>query len=597
MTALGCAPPTRANFRDEPRRFGIHFCSSIRIIWPSILCSGGESVFKASTQGWAPPSFPRLPRRAAGGLSGINCSVRSRVKPGQAPPSIQGRAHLDILKRTMSSPAQVRSRSPSHSPTLAQPSPTMMSTLPPVFSPESSPPLDESRRTHYLPLVSPMLTDDDRSFRLDRRRESTPTLQKSGVSSYFADLRKRRRTSDSPSSSSCSSSRQNAVFLQQKGRKQNARFSELPASIAQPILRAMESQTSGSSSTLTLPTVADHIAARKRTLSMPITGASEDGISDSTRRLELSKRRASVRSRQLALLASQARLARSGATSVNTALRAERAVDGAVKRAVEDAQASRSAIQDEAGKGEGRIEEEDADANSEEERFGVDLHDHTTPWSHALSTPQFANAFFSSASEVAHDWANGFYAFEREWAGDALRKERGRLRKDSSACKRRREDGNGERQSVSPKRTASQPVTREVSPSLLPVRLPAASVTSSHASLAAAGKRLSLSLPTRGRLKNNTDVVDREDEPGGKLVDVLSNFASLIEQRQEGCHGLERLAQDAKRLSTVHLPSVGSSLPRKQEVAEQDVDDDDEGGGGISAEETEHAEMDEVDPA
>jgi hypothetical protein len=440
----------------------------------------------------------------------------------------------------------------------------MLHTLPPVFSPDNSPPMGVTSRTAYLPLISPAPNEEGKPFNFDvPRRGSTPSLAKSSASQYFEELRKRRRTSEtSMTAASNIASNTQPAFVHGKESRTTGRFAELPTSIAQSIMRAMESQANSSSSFL----------LKKRTMSMPNTQADEDYIDH---RDDKRQRRASMRSQQLALLASQARLARTGATSVETARRAERAVEGAVRQVVKEAQAgvsnmtiSRESSDDTTSPQTDSKEVSPTDSIGEKQSTTVEIPNGAFAWSDALANPHRATAFLSSASAVAHDWANGFYKFEEEWAEDALKKERRRMSEHQVGDKRQVDQIDLEA-APSPKKTVSAPSTREASPAAENEDVDAPQ--SVRSSLVAAHKRLSASLPS---VPTSSSSKAKSTESGGQLVDVLSNFASLIGQRKEVCQGLEKLAQDAKSLSNVPLPSIATALSQHPTIEEEEDHDD-----------------------
>ncbi|UZJ52377.1 hypothetical protein CBS101457_001697 [Exobasidium rhododendri] len=484
--------------------------------------------------------------------------------------------------------------SPSSSSSLHRDRPNLMNNLPPVFSPDPSPPMGVAFREKYLPLVSPAITEDDGPFNFNRRRGSTPGSTKGGASQYFHDLRKRRRTSEcspAPTSASTMSTLPSdvldaaPVFVLQKGNSSTNNIAILPTSIAQPIREALEMQASMSSSPFTI--------LKRRTMSLPSSYHADlsevEDEEESTNAKRKSDRRASVRSHQLTILANQARLARTGASSFTSALRAERAVEGAFQDVVRFAQDSKSTFPGIKEKGDSVDTKmgEDKKAklhNGADDDAGSSLQNPSKIWRSALSSPQTASAFLHSASEVAHDWANGFYAVGKEWAGDALQKEKRRLSENEIGRKRAREgeDEEEEREASSstaapirppsPKRTASEPSKKEGSP--FHDSSPSGHPPSPRSSLVAAHKRLSTSLPSVPTLESSRS--SGTGGEGGKLVDVLSNFVELIEQRKEGCHGLERLAQSARRLSTVQLPSVIVDSLMKRNDGEDEEDDDDD---------------------
>jgi hypothetical protein len=435
-------------------------------------------------------------------------------------------------------------------------------------------------RTAYLPLISPALTEEDKTFDFSsQRRGSTPSLAKSSASQYFEELRKRRRTSETAATAATSNQ---PVSMHERESQSTGKFAELPSSIAQSILRALESQAKASTSVLESTTL------KKRTMSMPSARPDED--------LEMGRddkkqRRASMRSQQLALLASQARLARTGSTSVHTALLAERAVEGAVRQVVKEAQAGNlnKDLSDFAAAEQGSDSDEisPTDVGEKPTSSVAEMQVSAAAWSDALSTPHTATAFLSSASAVAHDWANGFYRFEEEWAEDALKKEKRRMSEHHVGGKRpRREELLNELAAefedglASPKKVSSAPSTREVSPIASDVTptpdTNAVAPMSVRSSLVAAHKRLSASLPAIPTTSSSTP-----SEGGGQLVDVLSNFASLIGQRKEVCHGLEKLAHNAKSLSNVKLPSIASALSHQSRIEEEDADEDDYNNGDV----------------
>lgn len=510
-------------------------------------------------------------------------------------------------------PVQVSIQPPSPTLELAA---KMMHNLPPVFSPDNSPPLTGSTsRKHYLPLISPVLTEDsDRPFDFSRRRGSTPSLQKSSASQYFEDLRKRRRGSEisTQAAESTSTEKETSVNMEQKaGEMRSARFAELPTALAQTIIRALGDQARAT-------------LLKKRTMSLP-SSAPAFGLAHGLKEEEEERqRRASMRSKQLALLASQARLARTGASSVQTALVAERAVKGAIQEVVEDLQASKiskkTAIkveESEESEGNGSSsssgeskqitptsdKSERSDSSEKTPEDGDQVPNAVVApggmWSQALASPQAATAFLASASEVAHDWANGFYKFEGEWAEDALRKEQLKLSETQSTRKRQREGEDVDDTPLSTPRAqairlqppeitlnskSATPESREASPANAPSEMipltnkvtiavpPSLPSSSARSSLMAAQKRLSMSMPVVPISKPVTSA-----QEGGQMVDVLSNFVDLIEQRKETCHGLEKLAQDARRLSTVQLPSIASAMATKQKIDEELVVSETEG--------------------
>jgi hypothetical protein len=309
--------------------------------------------------------------------------------------------------------------------------------------------------------------------------------------------------------------------------------------------------------------------------------------------LSSGERRESVRAQQLALLASQARLASSGATSIGTALRAEKAMKGAVWKAVEGVQAARQARNSIAVGLHSKQDEEKSvspSLDSEGERSATSSaaaspskaalgRDPTSAWSEMLASQDAACSFLDSAKEVAHSWANGFYAYEKEWVDGALSKEKKRLLQEKRASSEivlpasadsPTHVGPDTEEEVLPRRKSfSEPPTGPKDETVddeehnlhqggklnhvalaVPERRESVYIATSDSATVTAAKRSLLA--AQRRLSTVTAL------PGnrGKLVDVLSNFASLIDSRKEGCHSLEVLAQNARRLSSVPLPAV-----------------------------------------
>lgn len=331
------------------------------------------------------------------------------------------------------------------------------------------------------------------------------------------------------------------------------------------------------------------------------------------------ERRGSMRAQQLALLASQARLASSGTTNVQAALRAERAVKAAVMTVVEDAQQSRQkqrasiALPSKVGDGTEESAGNAAKERAQDEKGASSLtdveptdmldaaaSDGTSAWSAALASPSSTTAFLQSAGEVARSWANGFYAFEKGWVGDALAEERHRssaVESDAAPTELSRCVKSSSAPAAAPSHEhASDPTATSASPSTdasstfttpTDEQVPSSTVTPAP-SQSALGKplksspRTALLVAAQNRLSNareggrmslsgasgaaafpmpssGTGALDQQGEAssataGGKLLDVLSNFQSLIESRTEGCHGLERLAADARLMSAAPLP-------------------------------------------
>lgn len=261
---------------------------------------------------------------------------------------------------------------------------------------------------------------------------------------------------------------------------------------------------------------ASHFAGKGRAMSVPQAIHSSIHPTFKVIPRPSGRRRESGRAQQLALLASQARLASTGTSSVQTALRTEKAVKGAVVKVAEEARDARPVA--------GLLNESDnqmcQDTDQSEEKLQGAPSGLTSTWYEALASPVATVSFFDTASQVARGWANGFYAFESRWVHEAL----GQQQNEVSDAERL----------THTMRNTSTPVHMEINP-------PSDQVTD---------QLLGLEKVSQGKAPIGS----------GKLVDVLTNFAALMDSRKEGCRGLERLAQDARQISSSPLPPLNKDI-------------------------------------
>ncbi|PWN31836.1 uncharacterized protein FA14DRAFT_158647 [Meira miltonrushii] len=437
-------------------------------------------------------------------------------------------------------------------------------------------------RTAYLPLVSPSIEEDGFSTDQNGLKRS----REEGSGSYF-DINKQESSTTNTSRSAILSDEDEEASIPTAKRVRIPLVS-LPDEIGNPLMRAIEQSMSvdqsyknGESSSSS----AQQNARQHRAMSVPRnlrskvhpvtalmvanrrpSAANSQASADATSERQ---RRNSVRAQQLSLLASQARLALSGTSNVNTAIRTENAVKGAVMKAFNDVQARKqresisgsssplSNVQSERGESGSPVKESNkdivGDQNPSPKRMEA-IRDPTATWSEALQNAKSATSFLDSAKEVARDWANGFYAYEKEWIGTALQKEQ--LKLDDEKVQQE-ESRIGRRTSLSapPVTAREEESTLTDKDMVIPVEPMKAAedassnYTASKAAVNAIPQKVvdSAVIPTRSIDFGNG---------GGKLVDVLSNFATLIDSHKEGCHSLEKLAHNARRLSAVQLPPV-----------------------------------------
>lgn len=481
--------------------------------------------------------------------------------------------------------------------------------------------VDTNKRTSYLPLLSPCIreeasTPSSEQGSAQSQIPSTSTVRfakqdMAPASQQQSESRKRSFEESPPVSPTNTSKKLSVEHCEPKanadGEPCNKRAKlpvvTLPNEIAHSLFTALGQSTLDLDNAegrqyraMSVPrNMQSNVTASTRAALVPprIGGSASVANSSSSG----AERRESVRAQQLALLASQARLASSGATSIGTALRAEKAMKGAVWKAVEGVQAARQARNSIAAGAltsatHARDTEEGAESASSSRTASPSKytlsHDPTNAWSEVLTSPSVACSFLDSAKEVAHGWANGFYAYEKEWVDGALSKEKQRLTQERRATSEAdahfirtpssppksptyvapasstEEDADDAKQRPRRKSFSEPPLAttddivedveedtqqqqsaslsthdRRDSVMIAPSSDPS-SVTNAKRSLLAAQRRLSTAV-TGNR---------------GKLVDVLSNFASLIDSRKEGCHSLELLAHNARRLSAVQLPNV-----------------------------------------
>ncbi|PWN94301.1 hypothetical protein FA10DRAFT_45638 [Acaromyces ingoldii] len=383
--------------------------------------------------------------------------------------------------------------------------------------------------------------------------------------------------------------------------------------------------------------------------------ASSGDSSTATSSSAASQRRASVRSQQLSLLASQARMVSVGSSSVKTAKRAEAVVKGVVRQAVEQRRSStmaeRGLLVCGGGGGGSRsapvseptspvlspltaaaaaaVAAATAGSNPVGEIAADSLRDPTRQWEATLAQPETATAFMEGASELAKDWANGFYAYERSWAGDALRREkrrlsgeddgseeegaaastteagdeevRKRMRRTKSSEGLRRQSGSdcpvfrdsssprAEREAEEEEVSGLKKKTRSVSFKLVvddddddemgrknkeeeeEEDKEGEEEEEEEEEEAGEGQQQLDKVAVRSTSTSSADDAKSASAPaGGGLVGVLNEFASLLETRQETCQGLEKLARDARELAGTRLEPVvrvTASAPPELDVA------------------------------
>lgn len=467
--------------------------------------------------------------------------------------------------------------------------PPMLSSLPRDLIDSDTP-----GRKSYLPLVSPCVDEgagQSAGRPPKRRRLSTPTALPSTVGGYFdlqgppkerdVEMKSKQRsdqTASVPVDESDPEHKQEPIQGDRKQERTRIPVIELPDEIAHPLFMALQSSM-GKPSTRQYRAMS--VPRNLRSKAHPFSSSHLLGSGSASGTSTPRERRDSMRAQQLSLLASQARLASTGTTNVHTAMRTEKAVKGAMWKAVEDVQARKArgdasaaiASADEADDAEGRQSECDSEKKAEEPSSPIkveSIQDPAAAWSQALADRKSATSFLRSARDVAHDWANGFYAFEKEWVGDALQREQKKLdeegqgaasslsqtenspvfgpdlstesvlgRRTSLSAPPAIERGDGQNELI--------PMTdekREYADATEAMASSSSSVTTARLTLMEAQRRLSLA-------PEQVEIGGR-----GKLVDVLSNFATLIDSRKEGCHSLEKLAQNARRLSSVQLPTL-----------------------------------------
>lgn len=448
-------------------------------------------------------------------------------------------------------------------------------------------------RTAYLPLVSPSIEEDGLSKEqngLKRSREQEPA-------SYF-NIKKQETTTNDTSSSAILSDEDEEVSTP-KAKRTRIPLVRLPDEIGNPLMRAIEQSMSvdpsskngeSSSSVQNMtrqhramsvprnlrsnvhPVTALMIANRRPSTNnqaAPAAAAATDVTSER-------QRRDSVRAQQLSLLASQARLALSGTSNVNTAIRTENAVKGAVMKVLNDVQARKhresisgltatnsgstspiSTVQSERGESSSPAKESNKDVANDQIISPQRLRDPTATWSEALQNAKSAVSFLDSAKEVARDWANGFYAYEKEWIGTALQKEQSKLDNEKNQEQDSRNNvGRRTSMSAPPVSAQEEESTLTDKDMVIPVE-PMKESDEATPNYTTTSSKLLNSIPQK--VIDSAVIPTRTIEfgnGGGKLVDVLSNFATLIDSHKEGCHSLEKLAQNARRLSAVQLPTV-----------------------------------------
>lgn len=352
--------------------------------------------------------------------------------------------------------------------------------------------------------------------------------------------------------------------------------------------------------------------------------------------LVASQRRASVRSQQLSLLASQARMVSVGSSSVKTAKRAEAVVKDVVLRAVEERRNSTLAADRELlaisdGTRSAPVSEPaspllvslgpTAAARrptmiAPEDNSDSALLDPTKQWESVVSRPEMATAFMAGASELAKDWANGFYAYERSWAGDALRREKRRLSGEDEMEEGDPATADEVENQKRRRRWEGSESFRRRSDSICPAfhkpLSPLSAVKKAGRENEEEAKEQSINAAKKddddeGSTRSAEDTREAIDEveesvestsdvvkpatlstvpAGGSvgLVGVLNEFASLLETRQEACQGLEKLARDASELANTRLEPlvrIAASAPpevhsNSLKVGGEDSEDEEE---------------------
>lgn len=443
-------------------------------------------------------------------------------------------------------------------------------------------------RTAYLPLVSPSIEEEGRNLKRSRDDDK-------GESASYFNIKTDTSSSAIDTDEEEGEDAETASIPTAK--RARIPLVSLPDEIGHPLMRAIEqsmnadqsnikigeSSTSTTSHTTTTrqhramsvprnlrskihPVTALMVANRRPSSSTSSTTNNQNSTSSSNDPISERQRRNSVRAQQLSLLASQARLALSGTSNVNTAIRTENAVKGAVIKAFNDVQARKqresisnlnpsSPLQSERGEDiVSPIRENNIPAEqnaSPSSRINTAIRDPTETWSEALQNAKTATSFLDSAKEVARDWANGFYAYEKEWIGSALQKEQSKIiEEEGEEVQSRNEIGRRTSLSAPPTSAKEEESTITDKDMVIPVEPTKGGSNESSISNYTIGQKGvdSNLIPTRRSIEFSNG--------GGKLVDVLSNFATLIDSHKEGCHSLEKLAQNARRLSAVQLPNV-----------------------------------------
>lgn len=438
-------------------------------------------------------------------------------------------------------------------------------------------------RTAYLPLVSPSIVEEGSNLKRSRDDEGESASYfnlKTDTSSSAIDTDEEGDDTETASIPTAKRARIPLVSLPDEIGHPLMRAIEQSMNADQSNIKIGESSTSSTSQTTTTrqhramsvprnlrskihPVTALMVANRRPSSSSSTTNnqtsTSNDPISER-------QRRNSVRAQQLSLLASQARLALSGTSNVNTAIRTENAVKGAVIKAFNDVQARKkresisnfnpsSPLQSERGEDiVSPIRENNIPAEqnaSPSSRIDTAIRDPIATWSEALQNAKTATSFLDSAKEVARDWANGFYAYEKEWIGSALQKEQSKIiEEEGEEVQSRNEIGRRTSLSAPPTSAKEEESTITDKDMVIPVEPAKGGGSNDSISNYTIGQKVvdSNLIPTRRSIEFSNG--------GGKLVDVLSNFATLIDSHKEGCHSLEKLAQNARRLSAVQLPNV-----------------------------------------
>lgn len=445
-------------------------------------------------------------------------------------------------------------------------------------------------RTAYLPLVSPSIEEEGRNLKRSRDDDK-------GESASYFNIKTDTSSSAIDTDEEEGEDAETASIPTAK--RARIPLVSLPDEIGHPLMRAIEQsmnadqsnikigESSASTTTSQTTTTRQHramsvprnlrskihpvtalmVANRRPSSSSTTSSTTNNQTSTSNDPISERQRRNSVRAQQLSLLASQARLALSGTSNVNTAIRTENAVKGAVIKAFNDVQARKqresisnlnpsSPLQSERGEDiVSPIRENNIPAEqnaSPSSRIDTAIRDPTATWSEALQNAKTATSFLDSAKEVARDWANGFYAYEKEWIGSALQKEQSKIiEEEGEEVHSRNEIGRRTSLSAPPTSAKEEESTITDKDMVIPVE-PTKGGGGSNDSISnyTIGQKVvdSNLIPTRRSIEFSNG--------GGKLVDVLSNFATLIDSHKEGCHSLEKLAQNARRLSAVQLPNV-----------------------------------------